>query len=145
LRNGAAQRGAHRRGGGRTAVTLGRSPARRRGSGGRKTSEVDAWAMRDECATLGRGRMRRTVRGERKKYRPAGDDSVLTGSGGEGGLRGGRIMEAERERERGAGAAWRTVGSVRQWRTTGSVRRRSTWLTGGPRRYGGPVVDRWGR
>jgi hypothetical protein len=62
-----------------------------------------------------------------------------------GGLRGGRIMEAERERERGAGAAWRTVGLVRQWRTAGSVRRRSTWLTGGPRRYGGPVVDRWGR
>jgi hypothetical protein len=58
-----------------------------------EAGEADAWAVGDECAVLGRGRGR--------KIRPVGGDFVLKGSGGEGGRRGGRRVEAERERERG--------------------------------------------
>jgi hypothetical protein len=43
-----------------------------------------------------------------------GGGSVLKGSGGEGGWRGGRHMEAEQERERGALGAARTVLRARQ-------------------------------
>jgi hypothetical protein len=45
----------------------------------------------------------------RKKFWPAGGGSVLTGSGGEGAQRGGRRMEAEREREGEVGGPWRVV------------------------------------
>jgi hypothetical protein len=42
----------------------------------------------DERAALGRGRTRRTARGVRKKFWPAGGGSVLTRSGGEEGPEG---------------------------------------------------------
>jgi hypothetical protein len=113
-------------GGGRTAVTLGRSPARRRGSGGRKTSEVDAWAMRDECAALGRGRMRRTVRGG-ENFQRVGGSSVLRGAAGRGAQRGGRRVEAKQERGReggpghsGVASAWQSGEAVGAALTSGA-------------------------
>jgi hypothetical protein len=68
----------------------------------------------DKCAGLGCGRTRRTSRGVRKKFRPAGGGSILTGSGGRG-RRGGRRVEAERERE--GGLAWR--GAAWHWHGNG--------------------------
>jgi hypothetical protein len=60
LWNGAARRALTGRG--RTAATLGRSLAQRRGSGGGKPVKWTPGRWVDECATLGRGRMRRTTR-----------------------------------------------------------------------------------
>jgi hypothetical protein len=69
LREGAAQRGAHRReaDGGDARTEFGAVEGLR----WRKTSEVDAWAMGDECAALGRGRVRQTVCGGEKFGRRA--------------------------------------------------------------------------
>jgi hypothetical protein len=87
------------------------------------------------------------------------------GSGGEGAWRSGRHVEAEWERER-EGGGWARRGAVR-WcgfgvaaarsRRAQAARCRATmesgevgatrtvWLTGGPRRDGGPVVSGWVR
>jgi hypothetical protein len=77
-------------------------------------------------------------------------------SDGEGGRRGVRHVEAERERERGA-LARRGIGAAaaQPWRAravrcraiveSGGVgATRSTWLTGGPGRDGGPGHQRLG-
>jgi hypothetical protein len=99
-------------------VTRGRSPARRRGSGGGKPARrtpgrwgrmCDAWAWTDE--TNG-------TRGEKKKFWPAGGGSVLTGSGGEGGPegwtpRGGGAGEGERGGGRRATVENDGVGATR--------------------------------
>jgi hypothetical protein len=88
----------------------------------------------------------------RKFFRSAGGGSVLTGSGGEGGPEGWTSCgggAGEREGEGEGGGPWHGVEQrdgvalARQWRTAGSARRESTWLTGGPGRYGGPVVSSW--
>jgi hypothetical protein len=94
----------------------------------------------------------------------AGGGSVLKGSSGEGARRGGRRMEAERERERERGGAWRGmeqrsgVASARQrpghdargrrvaaqqWRAVESARCGATCLTGGPGRHGVSFVSSW--
>jgi hypothetical protein len=132
---------------GGTAVMLGRSPARRRGSGGVKPAR----------RTPGRCERRRgarawtdetnSARGE-KNLRLAGDGSVLTGSGGEGARRGGHHVEAERKREREREGPWARRGAARR-RVVGAAR------AGGalPRDSGGrwgrrdtvDVADRWGR
>jgi hypothetical protein len=156
--------GAHRRGadGGDVRTESGAEEGLR----SQKTGEVDAWAMGDEGAALVHGRMRQNdARG--RKIRPAGGGSILRGAVGRGRPEGwtphgGGVGEREGE----GGGPWRGVeqrGSVvstrqwpgrvargqyvasRQWRTAGSVRRGSTWLTGGPRRYGGLVVSGWVR
>jgi hypothetical protein len=113
----------------------------------RKTGEVDTWAIGDECVALGRGRTRRTAcAGE--NFRPAGGGSVLRGAAGRGARRGGRRVDAEREREGGLGVAW---SSTAAWRRHGSGpttmratvegggigTTRTAWLTGGPGRNGG--------
>jgi hypothetical protein len=94
--------GTHQRGGRRTAVTCGRSPARGRGSGGGKPARrmLGRWGRMHGA----RAWMDETndARGE-KFSRPAGGGSILTGSGGEAARRGGHRVEAERERERGRG------------------------------------------
>jgi hypothetical protein len=91
---------------------------------------------------LGRGRVRQTARGGRKRSTD-GRWLGFKGSDGEGGpegwtLHGGRAEE--RGRERGAlGASW---SSASAWRV--AARRGSTWLTGGPGRDGGPDHQRLG-
>jgi hypothetical protein len=92
---------------------------------------------------LGHGRTRRTTCGGRK-IQPAGGGSVLKGSGGEGARRGGRRVEAEREREGGPGRDVEQHGGMasarqrpgrgargcriaaRQWRAAGSARHGTT-------------------
>jgi hypothetical protein len=71
----------------------------------RKIGEVDAWAMGDECAALGRGRTRRMAHGG-ENFRPVGGGFILLGAVGRGARIGGRRVEAEweRERDRGGGA-----------------------------------------
>jgi hypothetical protein len=93
--------------------------------------------------------------GERN-FRPAGGGSVLTGSGRVGGpegwtSRGGGAGEREGERE--GGLAWRGaarrrgIGAAARCHTTvesgGVDATRSMWVTGGPRRDGGPIVSGW--
>jgi hypothetical protein len=110
LRNGSAQRALTGRG--RTAVTLGRGSARRRGSsGGKPVRQTPArWRTSVRRSSVDG----RDERREGEKIRPAGGGSVLKGSGREGARRGGhrvRRSGREREGERGPwawrGAAWR--------------------------------------
>jgi hypothetical protein len=96
LRNGAARRVAHRRGAdGDDART---ESGTKEGLWWWKTEEVDTWAMGDECAALGHGRMRRTTRAG-ENFRPTGGSSVLRGGGPEGWApRGGGAGEIEGQR-----------------------------------------------
>jgi hypothetical protein len=111
----------------------------------RKTSEVDAWAMgmsvqcpgmdgRDERCMgeklFGRWATAR-FSGERRRGGPGGVGTAWRWSRRERGREGGP----------GCGVGWRVAAC--QWRTVGSARRESTWLTGGPGRYGGPIVSGW--
>jgi hypothetical protein len=59
------------------------------------------------------------VRGVRKIFGPAGGGFVLTGSCGEG-RRGGRRVEADRERERVRGGPWARRGVAAAWYRRGS-------------------------
>jgi hypothetical protein len=58
LRNGAARKGAHRRGGGADSGDAQTESGMEEGLWWWKTSEVDAWVMGDECVALGRGQTR---------------------------------------------------------------------------------------
>jgi hypothetical protein len=86
----------------------------------------------NEGAMLGRGRARQTARGGRKRS-VGGRWLGFKGSGGEG-RRGGRHVEAEREREReieGAiGVAWSSAVAH-----CGAI--------GGPGRDEGPIISGW--
>jgi hypothetical protein len=65
----------------------------------RKTDEVDAWVMGDECTALGHGRTRQTARGG-ENFWSASDGSILRGAAGRG--------------PGGVGAAWRQSGRERE-------------------------------
>jgi hypothetical protein len=82
----------------------------------RQTGEVDAWAMGEVCAVLGRGRTRRMAR-EGEKDRPAAGGYVLRGAAGRGGSErwaplGGGVGERE-----GGGVVW---SSAAAWHRCGS-------------------------
>jgi hypothetical protein len=64
LRNGAAPRGAHWKGADDGDAWT--KSSTEEGLWWREASEADAWAVGEECATLGRGRARRTTRGGEK-------------------------------------------------------------------------------
>jgi hypothetical protein len=111
---------------GAPTVTLGRSSARRRGSGGRKPTRKmpGRWGrMRGAQAWMDETN---GARGERNFW-PVGGNSVLTGSGGVGA--GGvdvawRRSGRERAGGGGAGAAWSSAAAARPqrtWRTAGST------------------------
>jgi hypothetical protein len=76
-----------------------------------------------------------------RRIQLVGGGSVLTGTGGEGGP-GGWTPRGDRveEREGGRGGPGR---GVEQRGNVGVTR--STWLTGGPRHDGGPVISGWVR
>jgi hypothetical protein len=126
----------------------------------REAGEADAWAVGDECATLGQGGRDERHEGEKN----SADGRWLHFKGerwGGGPRRGGCHVEAEWERERGARARWgqrrgvasggpaaaRTGGSIARATVKGggSGRCGTAWLTGGPGRDGGPIVSGWVR
>jgi hypothetical protein len=80
-----------------------------------------------------------------RKIRSVGGDFVLKGSAGEGGRRGGRRVEVERERERGGlGTAWSSTAAWRR-RCSGptAARCRATVEGGGVGATRDGVTDRW--
>jgi hypothetical protein len=105
-------------------VTLGRSPAHRRGSGGGKPARRTPGRWGRMCGAQAWTDETNGARGERNFW-PAGGGSVLMGSGGEGA---GGVDVAWRQ-SGGERGAWRGVeqrggvASARQWRAAGSAQR----------------------
>jgi hypothetical protein len=80
------------------AVTRGRSPAWRRGSGGEKPTRWTPGRWGRACGARAWTDEMNGVRG--RKFSAGGRRLCFKGSDGEGSRRGGRRVEVERERER---------------------------------------------
>jgi hypothetical protein len=114
-----------------------------------KTSEEDTWAMGTNVWRSDVDGRDDDAWGERNFW-PAGSSSILTGSDGVGARGWTPWGGGAGEREGGPSTAWSSAASVRRvrvvrCRTTVESGRvgatRSTWLTGGPGRDGGPVFS----